>query len=121
MTESSESSTETVPTPVPAAAKPNRLYQAAAWVAIVAGSLFIVAVIFCTGLALGGHSGGGHFNRHGEHSMMDREGGPSGCPMMQRGHGMMPGGPGMMPGMMPGGPGGPGMTPSPAPQTPPTR
>ena len=78
--------------------KPNRLYQAAAWVAIVAGTLFIVAVIFFSGFILGKHSGGpGHFGRHGwEHGMM-----------MERQHRDGPWGPGMM---RPGGPdqGGPG-------------
>ncbi len=109
----SESSDHTVETTTPVAAtepfaertvvaaesKPNRLYQSAAWVAIVAGTLFIVAVIFFTGFVLGKHSGGyGHLDRSSwEHGRM-RQGGPG---MM--GPGMM--GPGMMgPGMM-----GPGM------------
>ena len=70
---------------VVAESKPNRLYQVAAWVAIVAGTLFIVAVIFCTGFMLGKHSGGyGHPGRSSwEHGRM-HHGGP----------GMM--GPGMM-------------------------
>ena len=72
MSESPEYTTETTPAvttaePVnehtvvtTAESKPNRLYQAAAWVAIVAGTLFIVAVIFFSGFILGKHSGGGH-------------------------------------------------------------
>lgn len=81
---------------------PNRLYQTAAWVAIVAGIVFIVGAVFFTGFALGRH--GWDWSRHhggteyGPRPGMDR-GGPG---MM--GPGMM--GPGMMgPGMM-----GPGMT-----------
>ncbi len=93
----------------PTTRKSNRLYQAAAWVAIVAGSVFIVAVIFFTGFALGAHSGGGHHGG-GRHQEMDndRDGGP---PMMPIRPGFIfPGGPGGFgpgggPGMFPGGPG----------------
>lgn len=42
--------------------KPNRLYQAAAWVGIIAGSIFIIGSILITGMALG-HDGGGHHGR----------------------------------------------------------
>jgi hypothetical protein len=74
--------------------KPHRLYQVAAWVGIAAGSVFIVAVIFFTGFALGAHSGGGH---HG--------GGHHGQEMGMRHHD----GPQMRPNFIfPGGPGGPG-------------
>ena len=54
---------DTLPPPPPAytepphAHRPNRLYQAAAWVAIVAGVMFIVGAVFFTGFALGRHSG----------------------------------------------------------------
>ncbi|HEY5841143.1 MAG TPA: hypothetical protein VIU87_06670 [Mycobacterium sp.] len=106
--------------------KPNRLYQAAAWVAIVAGTLFIVAVIFFSGFILGRHSGGpGHFGGHGwQHGMMERQNRDGwGGPGMMRPGGPDQGGPG--PGNFgpgpgnfgPGGPGGPGGTPP----TPPTR
>ena len=63
------------------AAKPNRLYQVAAWIAIVAGTLFIVGAVFCTGLLLGRHGEGsgcfGH-HRHGGPGMMMQPGGPMG-------------------------------------------
>jgi hypothetical protein len=90
--------------------KPNRLFQIAAWVAIAAGSVFIVAVIFFSGFALGAHSGGGYHHRHhGQGMGMQHHGGP---PMMPMRPGFMfPGGPGMFPGFGPGGPGGPGMFP----------
>lgn len=141
MSESPEPTTEAVTTPVETRvpderverpivveSKPNRLFQVAAWVAIVAGSLFIVAVVFFSGFILGRQSGGGHFDRHGEHGMMmDRQGGPP-WEKMQHRHGDFgwpggPGGPGG-PGMMwPGGPQpGPGNNgPGQPPQTPPTR
>jgi hypothetical protein len=44
--------------------KQNRLNQVAAWVGIVAGSVFIVAVIFGTGFMLGKHTGDRGFDRH---------------------------------------------------------
>ena len=37
--------------------KPNRLYQVAAWVVIVAGVVFILAVIFWSGFVVAGHHG----------------------------------------------------------------
>ncbi len=85
-------------TPAVVEHKPNRLYQVAAWVAIVAGTLFIVAVVFFSGFIIGRHSDGGqgHFRHHGD--MMFDRGGPMG-PMGPMGPGMRPGGP--------GGPGGP--------------
>jgi hypothetical protein len=43
--------------------KQNRVNQVAAWVGIVAGSVFVVAVIFGTGFMVGKHSGSG-FDRH---------------------------------------------------------
>src|SRR6187200_1470076 len=49
--------------PPPAAVEPprhSRLTAVAAWVGIVAGVVFIVAVIFFSGFFLGAHSGGGH-------------------------------------------------------------
>lgn len=85
--------------------RPNRLYQALAWVGIVAGVLFIVGMVFFAGVFLG-RTGGYGWHR-GYHTGQMGPGGPAGqCPMM-RGGGMGPGmmGPGMMgPGMM--GPGG---------------
>lgn len=74
----------------------TRLNQVAAWVAIVAGLVFIVGAVFFSGYFLGRHSGGYH--GWGCHRGME---------MGQRGGPMMPMGPG--PGMM-----GPGMGPGPA-------
>jgi hypothetical protein len=80
----------------PAERRPNRLNQVAAWVAIVAGTLVILAVVFFSGFILGRHADGGpqHHRHHGHHMMFDR-GGPMGPPPMP-------------PGMHPGGPSGPG-------------
>jgi|GEM_PF-920663 len=81
-------STATAPPP-PAEVAPHRtprVFQIAAWVAIVAGIVFVVAVIFFTGYMLGRHSGHGGFHHgHKQHAMMHhhRMGGPGG-----------PGGPG---------------------------
>ena len=43
--------------------RPNRLNQALAWVGIVAGVLFVVAMIFFSGFFIGG-SVGGHYGGH---------------------------------------------------------
>lgn len=109
----------------PRADRPNRLYQTAAWVAIVAGVVFIVGAVFFTGFALGrqsGHDGGWRHHRE-DMSQFERRGGPPMMPMMPFGPGdddRRPGlgGPGMGPGMMPGGPGagGPGATATPTPR-----
>ena len=134
MTDANEPVTEAVPqapaVPTPHGPHnhpPNRLYQAAAWVAIVAGVLFIVGGVFVTGFALGRHSGfggwmdGGPRHHRGGGMVMPRQ-------MDDRDDDMGPGmmGPGMMgPGMMGPGMMGPGMrgpgagpnssTPAPAP------
>lgn len=83
--------------------RPNRLSQAAAVVGIVAGVLFIVAVIFFSGLMIGAGQG----YHHGGYRGMSDDRPTSSCPMMGPG-GMME------PGMM-----GPGhnapMTPTPGP------
>ncbi|WP_328362057.1 hypothetical protein OG976_11485 [Mycobacterium sp. NBC_00419] len=96
--------------------RPNRLYQVAAWVAIVAGVIFIVGAVFFTGFALGRHSGyDGGWRHHGNSEFRDR-GGPPMFPMPMGPMGPMGpggpggfGGPGFGPG--PGGPGGPGFGP----------
>lgn len=77
--------TETAPPPPAAVASPpphkqSRLNQVAAWVGIVAGSVFIVAVIFGTGFVLGAHSGDRGFNRH-EAVMFKQHPGPPPFPM----------------------------------------
>jgi len=71
------------PSPPPPSASPNRLYQAAAWVAIVAGVLFIVGAVSLTGCALGRDSGCDG-PRH-------RMGPPAGMQMMPMGPGTGPG------------------------------
>lgn len=74
---------------------PNRLYQFAAWVGIVAGIVFIVAVIFFAGFGLGMHTHMHHVGHHKHHAMVHRGHAP-------KGH---RGGPGFV---IPGRPGGPG-------------
>lgn len=97
------------PAYVEPARKPNRLFQVAAWVAIVAGSVFIVAVIFFTGFVLGAHSGGGHHGGHHRQGMdmMHRDGPPE---MPMRPGFLFPMGPGAF---GPGGQGGQGFGPGP--------
>ena len=96
----------------------SRLNKVLTWVGIVAGSVFIVAVIFGTGfrlgLAVGSHGGGmGHHRQHDSGQMEDRGGPPhfpgGGGPMWRpAGPGFpFPNGPGFFPGF-PGGPGEPG-------------
>lgn len=80
----------------PPSAKPNRLYQAAAWVAIVAGIVFIVAVIFFAGFGLGRHANIHHRIGHHRHHHA----------MVHPGHHPKGG----AKSVMPGGPGGPGGT-----------
>ncbi|MGE2737193.1 hypothetical protein [Mycolicibacterium vaccae] len=92
-----------VPPPYYVQNRGGRVTQVAAWVGIIAGILFIVALIFFSGAALG-RSGDGPRSWFGDDEMSFHHGG-RGCPMMQGG--MMPGmhggmqGP-MMPGMSPG-------------------
>jgi hypothetical protein len=91
MSETSEtptvrSSTATAPAPAaePVLFRTPRVFLAAAWVAIVAGVVFIVSVIFFTGMALGHHGHGGmHHHKHHAAFMHPRGFGPGG-----------PGGPG---------------------------
>ncbi len=81
--------------------RPSRLNQVAAWVAIIAGIVFIVGSVFFTGFFLGRHSGGGWHHWRGGPEMAYR-GGPPMMPGMGPRGGMGPGmGPGMMPGMGP--------------------
>lgn len=68
-TPTARTSTATAPAPSPATErKTPKVFKAAAWVAIVAGIVFIVSVIFFTGYALGKHGGhGGYHHRHHAH------------------------------------------------------
>jgi len=62
--------------PVVYVERASRLNKVAAWVGIVAGSLFIVVVIFGAGFLTGAAVGGGHHGGHGRgHDMMMRPGG----------------------------------------------
>jgi hypothetical protein len=80
---------------------PSRVLQVLAWVGIVAGVVFIVAVVFFSGFLLGRHAGSpgyGHFgSHHGRGIHVFHRGGPPMGPMAR-----WPGSP-MMP-MMPMGP-----------------
>ena len=93
------------------AGRDSRTRHLLAWVGIVAGVVFITAVVFFSGFALGRASGG----HHGWHRGYSSGQFGSECPMMRNG-GMM--GPGRMtpddmaPGMMR-----PGPSPSPSPSS----
>ncbi|HEY5283923.1 MAG TPA: hypothetical protein VIM14_14120 [Polyangia bacterium] len=126
MTETPESSTETTATPevVPPPwhdsreHRPARVYQVLAWVGIIAGVVFIVAVIFFSGVFFGRASGGYHgWHRGYQGGQMGPDGSMDDCPMIRPGGMMGPGqvGPGGMmgPGQVgPGGPMGPQQSPS---------
>jgi hypothetical protein len=116
-TPSSEPATGPVTTTTPPPAEPpppvyaepprrNRLPAVAAWVGIVAGVVFIVAVIFFSGFFLGAHSGGhrggwGHGDRDRDFAIIHK--GPPMFPMGPRGEFERPG-PGFQPPFGPGGP-----------------
>ena len=81
MTETPEPRTE--PTTVTAAPPrkderrgPHWLFKLAAWVVIIAGIVFVFAVVFWTGLVIGAHGGGHHWHhdgrgmQHSRHSEM---------------------------------------------------
>jgi len=102
--------------PAPRPEGPNRLYQVLAWVGIVVGTVFVVAIIFFSGFFLGRHSGGGYHGDWGPKAGQFEHRPPMG-PMWPGGPGHGPMGPGpgsfgpggpMGPGGGPGGPGGPG-------------
>jgi hypothetical protein len=82
-----------------------RLYQAAAWVVIVAGTVFVLAVVFFAGAELSGH--GPQYGRH-HHGVLAPEG--PGAPDGPPPYVVFPGGP-FPPGSGPWGPWGPGMGP----------
>jgi hypothetical protein len=116
MSETSETPTARTPTatappreaPAEVAYRTPRVFQFAAWVAIVAGIVFIVSVIFFSGYILGKHSGHGGFHHgHKHHAMMWHRG--HGGPGGQGGQSAVPqGGPASA---TPGAPG-PGQIPS---------
>lgn len=84
----------------PLAAKQSRLYQAAAWVVIVAGTVFVLAVVFFAGAEVSGH--GPRYRHHHGVFAPDMPGGPDGPPPYV----VFPGGP-FPPGSGPSGPWGP--------------
>ena len=71
--------------PPPPQYKQSRLNQVAAWVGIVAGVVFIVAVIFVTGFMVGKHSGGPRFDHNRELALFHRGGPTPMFPMGPRG------------------------------------
>ncbi|WP_234835012.1 hypothetical protein [Mycolicibacterium stellerae] len=100
------------PTYVEREPRRSRLPAVAAWVGIVAGVVFIVAVIFFSGFILGAHAGGNRGHHGGgdrEFGMFHRGGPPPMFPMGPVGP-MGPMGPPRFerPPFGPGGPGGPG-------------
>jgi hypothetical protein len=118
MTDSTEGTADTgfAPPAAPEIAHRNtRLYQLLAWVGIVAGVLFIIAVVFFFGFVAGRTTDGYGWHRGAQNGQMRPDGMMGGgCPMMQMqpggmGPGGMPGG--MGPGGMPGGMGPGGMGP----------
>jgi hypothetical protein len=99
----------------------SRLSQVFAWVGVIAGVVFVVAVIFFSGFFLGWSSGDDDYGWHRGHGGWHRGYGgwpPDTCPMM--GPGGMTGPGGMMGpgGMGPGGPMGPQQSPTTTPSTP---
>ena len=117
MSETPETTTETIATPpaaAPIARRDNRLNHVLAWVGIIAGILFIAGVVFFFGFIAGRATDGYGWHRGLQNSQMRPDGTMGGgCPMMQGG-GMGSGG---MGGMGSGGMGGtgPGGTAGPAP------
>lgn len=107
MSEPTTSEPATTPVVTPPAPQPrNRLHTVAAWVGIVAGVVFIVAVVFFSGFVLGAHTGGHRGWGPGDRAAIVHRDGP----------------PGMYGPMMPGGPRGqfgPGQGPGFGPQQPP--
>ena len=101
----------------------SRATLAAAWVGIVAGVVFIIAVIFFSGFILGAHSGGnrGHGGFRGDGGMaFIHRGPPPMFPMGPRGEfgpgpGFGPGGPRFEPPQPGQPPQSPGSTPTPRP------
>ena len=77
--------------------QPNRLSRLAARVGIVAGAVFVVAVIFLSGVYAGNHFGGGEsgaYERHDESSAGIDDGYGEGMPKVDDHHGEKPWGQG---------------------------
>ncbi|HEX2285340.1 MAG TPA: hypothetical protein VHI10_11070, partial [Mycobacterium sp.] len=109
------------PPPPPQRDRPNRLNQAAAWVGIAAGAVFIVAVVFGTGFMLGKHSGGGpRFDRDHESVVFKHRGPMPMGPMgeFERGPFVLPPGQSLRPPQPPQAPGEPGAPTTTAPARP---
>jgi uncharacterized membrane protein YgcG len=113
--ESATGPIETTATTTPAATpvvvhdRGGRLNVVAAWVGIVAGSVFVVAVIFFSGFVLGasvtgGHHGGHHHGQAEGHMERDGGGPRHGWPGGQGGPGFPGGSGGNEPGQGPGSP-----------------
>src|SRR5262249_43736711 len=89
------------PSPVAGAAPrrggPKRVYRVLAWVGIVAGVVFVTAVVFCSGFFMGEHSGRGHGHFAGHQSrgvhFFHRAGPPPAAPGFGPGASMTPGSP----------------------------
>ncbi|WP_343574333.1 hypothetical protein [Mycobacterium sp.] len=100
------------PAAFPPAARHARLYQAAAWVVIVAGTVFVLAVVFFAGAELTGHGPQYRPHHHGVFGPNAPGGLDGPPPYVIFPGGPFPPGPGPWgpwgPGMGPGGPGGPG-------------
>ncbi|MEO6793234.1 MAG: hypothetical protein ABI253_04915 [Mycobacterium sp.] len=112
-----ESPAPNPPPPLPPQAKSNRLYQVAAWVVIVAGTVFVTAVIFCAGAYVSDGGWQGHHQQQGP--CMMHHGPQMGSGHGPAGPGSEPGWPGFRPAGPGNGPGGPG-GPPPAPPAPPS-
>ncbi len=108
-----------LPPPVALQVKPSRLYTAAAWVVIVAGIVFILAVVFFSGAVIAGSHHPCHY-RH-DHGIFKPWGPPG--PGVGPGQYWAPGGPGIAPPFFGGpvgpvfGPGGPGQLPTTTPSS----
>ncbi|BBX65129.1 hypothetical protein MSAS_43030 [Mycobacterium saskatchewanense] len=110
MSEATESDSGTTPLATAPVRRPSRLNQALAWVGIVAGILFVAAVVFFSGFFFAWSSGSSHYGGHGN-GAMGPGGKPASCPMMSQGA-MMPDGAMRPGGMMPDGPMRPGNPPT---------
>ncbi len=98
--------------------RPSRLNKAAAWVGIVAGLVFIVAVVFGSGFVLGKSVGDGPRHQHRGHEMgpgMAPSGMPGGFGRGPGFHGPLGDGPVMEAPRRPGAPSAPATTAPPRP------